>query len=76
MNGVTHCCVHAFYYVIGYIAAIELFEIYKQDKDLAFNLLKRIVSEDDTKTEYQRIVENVNMTEHVDEHVKRIGLHI
>ena len=63
-------------YVIGYIAAIELFEIYKQDKNLAFNLLKRIVSEDDTKTEYQRIVENVNMTEHVDEHVKRIGLHI
>ena len=62
-------------YIIGYITALELFEVYKQDKELAIDLLKRIIVKDDSKTEYQRITENVNLNEHVEEHVKRLGLH-
>ncbi len=46
-------------YVFSYLVALELREVYYKDKDMAFDLLKRIIGKNEEKTEYQRIIENV-----------------
>jgi hypothetical protein len=61
-------------YLMGYICAVELFEVYKQDKELAIDLLKRIIKEDEKITEYHRITDNLNINNNIDKHVKRLKL--
>ena len=46
-------------YIFSYIIALELYDIYRQDKELAIHLLKKLVATSQDKTEYQKIVETV-----------------
>ena len=61
-------------YTFSFIAALELFEIYKEDKDLAIDLLFKIMSEDKSKSEVARITDNIELNSHVDKHIKRLYL--
>lgn len=49
-------------YLFSHIIAIELYEIYKEDKDLALELLKRIITTPSNINEYEGIVSNVTPT--------------
>ena len=46
-------------YIFSYIIALELYETYRQDKEQAIYLLKKLIKTDENKTEYQKIVETV-----------------
>jgi hypothetical protein len=61
-------------YLFGYLIAVELFEIYKEDKEMAIELLKRIICKDDKKTELRRITDNVDINRRLENHVKRLKL--
>ena len=61
-------------YLMGYITAVELFEIYKQDKELAIDVLKKVICRDKTKTEFHRITDNIELNKNLDNHVKRLSL--
>ena len=61
-------------YVMGYISAVELFEIYKVDKRFAIDTFKKVIQKDDDKTEYEQIVENLSLNCNLDNHVKRLHL--
>lgn len=61
-------------YTFSFIAAVELFEIYKEDKDLAIDLLFRIMSENRRKSEVAKITDNVDLNTHIDNHIKRLYL--
>ena len=59
-------------YLFSYIVAIELFEIYKEDKGLAINLLKNIVNRDKDISEYASIYSNVVPVKSLKKHLERI----
>ena len=59
-------------YLFSYLVAVELLEIYKVDKDKALYLLKEIVKENKDKTEYQRITENIELNNLMNNHVKTL----
>ena len=59
-------------YVFSYICAVELVQIYKQDPEKALFLLDNIISNDNTISEYERIVRNVNPNEHMKEYAKTL----
>ena len=61
-------------YLFGYIVALELFEIYKDDKELAIELLKNIICKDDNRTELSRITNNIDINSRIEKHVKRLRL--
>ena len=61
-------------YTFSYITALELFEIYKEDKDLAIDILFRIMSENRSKSEVSKITDNVDLNSHLDKHIKRLYL--
>ncbi len=61
-----------FKYTFGYICAVELFEVYKEDKELALHLLKEIIKPNDKKTEFSRIVDNIDINKHVEGYAKRL----
>jgi len=42
-------------YLFSYIVAIELYEVYRKDKNLAFEMLNEIVAEKENKSEYANI---------------------
>ncbi len=46
-------------YIFSYIIALELYDVYRQDKEKAIHLLKRLINTNEDKTEYQKIVETV-----------------
>ena len=58
-------------YLFSYIIAVELFETYKEDKELAFNLLEKIVNRDNTLTEYESIYNTVEPVKSLVKHVNR-----
>ena len=62
-------------YLFSYIVAVELFEIYKEDKCLAFDLLERIVNRDSTLSEYASIYNTVEPVKHMVKHIDRIKRH-
>lgn len=49
-------------YLFSHIVAIELYEIYKDDKDLALDILKRIIKTSSNTSEYEGIVSNIKPT--------------
>jgi hypothetical protein len=59
-------------YVFSYICALELVEIYKQDKEKALHLLDNIISDNRNITEYEKIVKSINPCEHLDGYIKRL----
>ena len=58
-------------YLFSYICAIELVEIYKEDKNLALELLHNIVGESNSN-EYTRIINNINPCEHTKSYIKKL----
>ena len=46
-------------YVFSYIIALELYDTYRQDKEKAIYLLKKLINTSENKTEYEKIVETV-----------------
>ena len=71
-NPEKHDIDKTFKYVFSYICAIELSEIYKQDKETALHLLDTIVTKDNSKSEFERIVTTISPCEHADGYVKRL----
>lgn len=71
-NPEKHDIDKTFKYVVSYICAVELAEIYKQDKETALHLLDTIVTKDNNKTEFERIVTTITPNEHTDGYVKRL----
>ena len=61
-------------YAFSFLAALELFEIYQEDKDLAIDLLYKIMEEDKTKSEVSKITDNIDLNSHLDTHVKRLHI--
>ena len=59
-------------YVFSYMCAVELVEIYKQDKETALHLLDVIVSKDKEKSEYERIVTTIDPNEHAAGYMKSL----
>lgn len=59
-------------YLVGFIIAIELFEIYKKDKELAFEYLKEIVKNTTSENEYEQIARNVTPNKSLIKFKKRI----
>jgi hypothetical protein len=59
-------------YLFSYLVALELYELYKEDKDLALYKLKEIVRPNSRKSEYQRITENIELNNNMKEHVKTL----
>lgn len=59
-------------YVFSHIVAIELFELYKEDKDLALSILKEIIQRKKDQTEYQSIITNVSPNKSLVKHKDRI----
>ena len=59
-------------YLFSYLVALELYELYKEDKDLALYKLKEIVRPNNRKSEYQRITENIELNNNMKEHVKTL----
>ncbi len=59
-------------YLFSYICAVELVQIYKEDPDKALFLLENIISTDNTISEYERIVRNINPNEHMKEYAKTL----
>lgn len=59
-------------YTFSYICAVELAEIYREDKDKALQLLTNIITENRGITEYEKIINNINPCEHVDNYIKRL----
>jgi hypothetical protein len=59
-------------YLFSYIVAIELFEIYKEDKNLAIDLLKKMINRDKEISEYESIHTNVTPVKSLNKHLNRI----
>ena len=59
-------------YTFSYICALELVEIYKQDKDKALYLLTNIISENKNIEEYEKITSNITPCEHLDNYIKTL----
>ena len=59
-------------YTFGYMIAIELFETYKEDKDLAFTLLENIVNRKKNESEYSTIMSNVTPNKSLKKHLDRV----
>ncbi len=59
-------------YIFSYMVAIELYEVYKEDKELAFNLLKKIVNRDKRLTEYESITNTVTPVKSLNKYMKRL----
>lgn len=59
-------------YLVGFIIAIELFEIYKKDQELAFEYLKDIVKNSTDENEYEQITRNVTPNKSLIKFKKRI----
>ena len=59
-------------YLFSYIVAVELFETYKEDKDLAIHLLKQIINRDNNISEYNSIFETVEPVKSMNKHLERI----
>ncbi len=59
-------------YVFSYICAIELVEIYKQDKDKALSMLENIITENKSITEYEKIMSQITPCEHLNNYVKKL----
>ena len=60
-------------YLVGYIVAVELFEIYKEDKDLSIDLLERIINRDKNISEYSSIVGNITPNKSLVKHLERVN---
>jgi len=56
-------------YLFGYLCAVELFEIYKEDKELAIDLLEKIVAKSDN--EYESIYGNITPVKSMKKHINR-----
>ena len=59
-------------YLFSFICAVELVEIYKEDKEKALYLLNNIISENKNIEEYEKIIKNVNPCEHLEGYVKSL----
>ena len=59
-------------YLVSYLVATELFEIYKDDKEKALHLLREIIKPNHKKTEYKRITDNIELNNNMKKHVKAI----
>ena len=59
-------------YLFSYICALELVEIYREDKDKALDILTNIISNNKDITEYERITSNVTPNRHVKKYVKEL----
>lgn len=59
-------------YVVSYIIAVELYELYQEDKELAIDCLKRIVQRGKEKSEYLNITGIVTPNKSLIKHKKRI----
>ena len=59
-------------YLISYIIAIELFELYKENKEQAIERLKKIVQREKGESEYQNIIQTVTPNKSLIKHKKRI----
>ena len=60
-------------YLMGYMVAVELFETYKEDKELAIDLLEKIVNRDRNISEYSSIVNTVTPNKNLIKHLERIN---
>ena len=61
-----------FLYVTSFIVALDLYEIYKIDKDRALHLLREIIKPNSKISEYERITNNIKFNEHTKDHVKSL----
>ena len=61
-------------YLVSYMCAIELLEIYRKDKDEALRLLDNLIREDKSIEEYEKITNNITFNEHTDGYIKRLTL--
>ena len=59
-------------YLFSYICALELVEIYGEDKDKAMDILTKIISNNDDVTEFERITEHITPNRHVKKYVKEL----
>ena len=59
-------------YTYSYLVAVELFEIYQDDKELAFNLLEKIVKRGKRTSEYDSIHDNVTPVKSLKKHIRRV----
>lgn len=59
-------------YLISYLVAIELYEVYQNDKDLALNMLKKIVMQKKDEDDYEKITNLVTPTSSLESYQKRL----
>jgi len=59
-------------YTYSYLVAVELFELYQDDKELAFNILEKIVRRGKRTSEYDSIHDNLTPVKSLKKHVKRV----
>jgi hypothetical protein len=59
-------------YLFSYIVAVELFETFKEDKELAINLLERMVNREKNVSEFNSIFDNVVPVKSLNKHLERI----
>ena len=59
-------------YLFSYIVAVELFETYKEDKELSIELLKKMINRDKGISEYNSIFETVEPVKSLNKHLERI----
>ena len=59
-------------YLFSYICALELVEMYREDKDKALDILTEIIRNNDASTEYERITEHITPNRHVKKYVKEL----
>ena len=60
-------------YLFGYICAVELFETYKEDPELAIDLYNKIIKRKKNQTEYDSIYENITPVKSLNKHINRLG---
>ena len=60
-------------YLFSYLVAVELFEAYKEDKDLGINLFNKIINRDKEQSEYQSIYSTVTPVKSMKKHIERLS---
>ena len=59
-------------YLYSYLCAVELFEIYREDKELAIDIFERIIKRDKGVSEYDSINNNITLNKNMIKHIRRI----
>ena len=60
-------------YLFGYICAVELFETYKEDPELALDLYKKIIKRKKNQSEYDSIYDNITPVKSLNKHINRLS---